>query len=384
MELLVLSWFILTETNSPFQLALVMVFLNLPRPLLSMFTGAMADRFSRHHILLLAQSLNVLVAIGILMLFVSDWIEPLHVFTATFLQGTAWSLEHPSRRTAIFDIAGRGHLVNAMSLEMMSNTVGKMSGPLMAGLLIAVLGITEAYGFVLMAHILALGLLVPLKIARSRGNTRPESVWSSLLVTIKFALHSPMILGLLYVTIVMNALASPVQQFIPLIGRDHLGVGPALVGLLVAAEGFGQLASAGVIASMRTHQYHGRVFIVGTLTTLMMALLFVWSPWYALAFFILIISGMGQAGFGTMQSSIAMLWSPLEMRGRMIGLVGLCIGIGTPLGTLEIGAVATISSAKWAISSNALAGLLLLLPVLVLTPLVRRPSGAPQPETAQG
>jgi MFS family permease len=77
-----------------------------------------------------------------------------------------------------------------------------------------------------------------------------------------------------------------------------------------------------------------------------------------------------------MQSTITLLAAPREMRGRMMGLLSVCIGAGTPLGTLEIGALATLST-KWSISGNALLGLLLLLPVLGLGPLVRRPLTQP-------
>jgi len=108
-----------------------------------------------------------------------------------------------------------------------------------------------------------------------------------------------------------------------------------------------------------------------------MAILFVWSPWYALAFLVLTIGGIGQAGFGTMQSSITMLSAPRPMRGRMMGLMSFCIGLGTPLGTLEIGAVAAAFSTQWAISVNALAGLFLMIPALLLTPLVRQPAAPP-------
>jgi MFS family permease len=188
---------------------------------------------------------------------------------------------------------------------------------------------------------------------------------------------------MLYVTIMMNALAFPVQQFIPAIGRDHLGVGPALVGLLVAAEGLGQLLGAALMALTRNFRYHGRVFVMGSVAVLVMVILFVWSPWYPLAFAFLTISGIGQAGFGTMQSTITMLSAPPELRGRMMGLMSFCIGLGTPLGTLEIGAVAVAFTTQWAISVNALAGLWLMLPALFMTPLVRQPSAPLVPEISR-
>jgi MFS family permease len=143
-----------------------------------------------------------------------------------------------------------------------------------------------------------------------------------------------------------------------------------LVGLLAAAESFGQLAGAGVIACTRYLQYHGRVFVGGSVIVLIMVMLFVWAPWYALAFALLALGGCGQAGFSTMQSTITMLMTPPAMRGRMMGLLSVCIGVATPLGTLEIGVLAAAFTVQHAIAVNALVGLLLLAPAVALTPLL--------------
>jgi MFS family permease len=169
---------------------------------------------------------------------------------------------------------------------------------------------------------------------------------------------------------VMNALAFPTRQFIPAIGSEYLGVGAGLVGLLAAAESFGQLAGAGIIAGTQHLQYHGRVFIGGSVIVLLMAVLFVWAPWYTLAFALLALGGCGQAGFSTMQSTITMLATPPAIRGRMMGLLSVCIGAATPLGTLEIGVLAVTFTVQYAIAVNALVGLLLLAPAVALTPLV--------------
>ena len=191
-----------------------------------------------------------------------------------------------------------------------------------------------------------------------------------------------MLVGLFYVTIVMNALAFPVQQFIPAIGRDHLGVGVIMVGLLVAADGFGQLAGAGIIAFSRDLRYHGRVFVLGCLGILAIGMIFVWSPWYVLTFGLLTLGGVAQSGFSTMQSAVTMLATPHDMRGRMMGLLSVCIGVGTPLGALEIGALAAIISIQAAIALSAFAGLLLILPAIAFTPLVRRPLSQVESEPA--
>ena len=385
MELLVLSWLILQATQSPLQLGLVLVFNNLARPFLSLFTGFIADRFDRWRILMISQIINTAVSGVILGLIVTDAITAWHVYVAVFLQGATKALEDPSRRTGILDIVGERRLVNALSLDTISNTSGKMLGPLLGGIMIDTSGplissmlggiSVESAGFVgacsliVLVHLIDLGVMTRVRIPQKERTTTLEPVWRSLSNGIRYALATPLLWGMLYVTIIMNALAFPLQQFIPDIGANNLGVGATLVGLLVAAEGIGQMAGAGAMALTRNLQRHGLVFLLGSTVVLVMAIGFVWSPWYMLAFGVLIIGGVGQSGFGTMQSTITMLSAPPDMRGRMVGLMSVCIGIGTPLGGLAIGILAEIFGTPLAITFNAIVGLALLLPSLIFTPL---------------
>ena len=385
MELLVLSWLILQATQSPLQLGLVLVFNNLPRPVLSFFTGFIADRFNRWRILMASQVINTLVAAAILGLIVTDAIAAWHVYAAVFVQGATKALEDPSRRTGILDIVGERRLVNALSLDTISNTSGKMLGPLLGGIMIDTSGSlvspwlggisVETGGFVgacvliLMIHLCDLAVMTRVRIPVKERTTTLEPVWRSLGNGVRYALATPLLWGMLYVTIIMNALAFPLQQFIPDIGANSLGVGATLVGLLVAAEGIGQLIGAAAMALTRNLERHGLLFLLGSTAVLVMAILFVWSPLYGLAFLVLIMGGVGQSGFGTMQSTITMLSAPPEMRGRMVGLMSVCIGIGTPLGGLAIGILAELVGTPLAITVNALAGLALLLPSVMFTPL---------------
>ena len=375
MELLVLSWLILQLTDSYFQLGLVLAFNNLSRPMISLYTGYIADRFPRGRVLIIGQALNVLTTATLLAVIAYDFelIEAWHVFLAVFVQGLTKAIEDPSRRTAIFDIVGQRRLVNALSLDVISHNIGKMSGPIVGGIILGAAGFTEAYAFLLVVHVSNLALMTKLQIPDYRGPAQMEPVVRSLKVAVGYAWRSPVLIGLFYITIVMNALAFPVQQFIPAIGRDHLGVGVTLVGLLVAADGFGQLAGAGIMAITRDLRYHGRVFVLGSTGVLLMGMIFVWSPWYALTFGLLTFSGIAQSGFSTMQSAVTMLATPHDMRGRMMGLLSVCIGAGTPLGAVEMGAVASAVSIQWAISLNAFAGLILLLPAIAISPLLWKP-----------
>jgi hypothetical protein len=60
----------------------------------------------------------------------------------------------------------------------------------------------------------------------------------------------------------------------------------------------------------------------------------------------------------------------------MMGLLSVFIGVGTPLGALEMGALATLS-VEWAIAGNAVLGLLLIAPLVWVSPLITKPVSGP-------
>ena len=227
MELLVLSWLILQLTDSYFQLGLVLAFNNLSRPMVSMFSGYIADRFPRGRVLLVGQAINVLTTAVLLAVIAYDFdlIEPWHVFGAVFIMGLTKAIEDPSRRTAIFDIVGQRRLVNALSLDVISHNIGKMAGPIMGGILLETAGFTGAYSFLLSVHICNLALMTRLRIPNYQGPAQIEPVLRSLKVAVSYAWRSPVLVSLFYITIVMNALAFPVSSSYPPSAATTWGLG---------------------------------------------------------------------------------------------------------------------------------------------------------------
>ena len=375
-ELLVWSLLIFKVIEAPAShLMLLWVFNNLPRPFVSPIAGYIADRFPRQRVMFAVQTVNVATTVGLLALLIYDLesLQSWHIFLVSFIQGTTKAIEDPSRRTGIFDIVGRERLVNAMSLDVIAQNVGKMIGPVVGGLLIEFSGYPAAYIFLLFVHLDNLWLITRIRIPEAGLLATLPPIWRGAGDAFGFAWKTSALVGMLSITIVMNAWAFPLQQFIPAVGTDQLGVGEALVGILVAADGFGHLAGAAMMASTRGIRFHGRYFAFGSVIVLLASAAYVWSPWYALAFGLLLISGLGQAGFSTMQSSIMMLVSPPAMRGQMMGLLSFCIGVANLVGALELFFVVSILTLQQTISLHALAALALLIPAIAFSPLVRRP-----------
>ena len=371
MELLALGYLILQLTDSAFQVGLISVFLNAPRPFLSLFAGLVADRLNRRHILVGVHTIYFVITAILLSLLITDNIQPWQVFIAILVQGSAKVLDDPSRRTVIFDLAGQERIASAMSLETITNNCGKIVGPLVAGVLIAGTGFTGVFAVLVALDLVCMLLLFLLRLPNSVPSRGPApSVWRGLVEGVRHSVSNRMVLGVLWMSLIMNALVFPIQYFIPVIAEDLLKVGPTLGGLLGSAEGIGTLIGACIIAPRRNIRYHGRLFVIGALAVALAVTLVAWSPWFIVSFSLLLLGGVGQAGFSTMQSSILLLASQPDLRGRVMGSQGLVNGVGHLLGGTEIGAVAGAFGISLAIGLNAGAGLLMFVPVVLFTPLM--------------
>ena len=86
---------------------------------------------------------------------------------------------------------------------------------------------------------------------------------------------------------------------------------------------------------------------------------------------LLFLGGLGVSGFAAMQSTIVFTSAPPEMRGRLMGVVAICIGSG-PIGVLQVGLLANWFGGAMSVSIIAVEGLLALLVAAVVWPHLHR------------
>ena len=377
MDSVVMGLLVLDLTDSAFQVALLFMFRWSPMLVFALISGMVADRSNRWAILMTARGVAVISTSALLVLVAIDRVEPWHVFIASFFLGCIFVLEFPSRRSLIYDIVGSERIVGAMSLETINSTLGKFVGPFMAGLLIELTGFTGPYVFLVAVYVVALILVIKIE---SRGPIRtnsPYPFWRTVSTGITYSLKNKVIRSVLMVTFIFNALSFSVESLYPVVARDHLGVGAGLTGILISAPAIGSLLSASVIASLAMVRYHGRIFCLGLTVQMVSVLFFALSPWYPLSVVMLMVAGLGAAGFSAMQTTIIMISSEPQMRGTALGMLGHCIGVAA-LGGLGVGVVANFLNAQAAVALSISLGLVLLVPVMIFTPLVRQPTVPPK------
>ncbi len=367
-----LAWVILTSTGSPFYVALVGFFGMFPLLAFGAFGGVLADRMNRQKLLLGTQILNLIAGVFMTALLVSGMFEFWHSYIVVFASGLGWALDMPSRRAVVHDLIGRVGVTNGMALDSVGMHASRMAGPALAGGLIALIGVTGGYFVIIVFYIISIVFMAFLKLPQRGASVASRSIARNLAEGFGYVRTNRVILATVVITVLMNLLLFPYMQMAPVIAIDILGVGPALMGILQGADGLGAIIGSISIASAGRLRYHGRVYLGGSIIGLVMVLLFAWSQWFPVSMLILILLGLGTAGFGTMQSTIVVIASSEEMRGRALGVVSLAIGAG-PIGALLIGTLAETTSAPMAISVFAALGLLTVGAVGALMPEIRAP-----------
>ena len=376
MDVVVMGLLVLELTDSAFQVALLFVFRWVPMLAFALISGMVADRANRWAIMMVSRMVAVAITGAILVLVLTGAVEPWHVFIASFFLGWLFVLEFPSRRSLIYDLVGSDRIVSAMSLETINMTLGRFMGPFLAGLLIELTDFSGTYIVLMLVYIVAFVLILVMK---GRGPVRapsPYAFWSTVSRGFKYSVNNSVIRSVLVITLIMNSMAFSVESLFPVVAKNHLGVGPGLTGILISAQAIGSLAAASVIASLAVVRYHGRIFALGLVLQLISLLFFALSPWYPVSFLMLMLAGLGAAGYSTMQSTIILISSEPEMRGTALGMLGQCIGVAA-VGGLAVGVVANYFSAQAAVAMSVSLGLLLLIPALSFSPLLRRPISPP-------
>jgi MFS family permease len=366
LDFLVLGWLVLELTGSPFMVGVAAFCRFAPMIVLGLFAGLLIDRVPRGRLLVGVQCVNFGSSVLLAGLFATGHGDLWWLIGLETLLGIAWAVDFPSRRTALFTLVGHKRVTNAVSLESVSMQGTKIVGPVMGGVLLARLGPVACY--LVLAALFLGALLLTLSLSR-RVSLPPsprsdESILAGLATGFREARWQPAILGVLIITIVMNGLVFPYQQILPVFARDVLDIGPELLGLLVAVGGVGTLIGALWTAGRRDFVSHRQVFVGGSMLAGLMVVVQSFSPGYLTSIPIQFIIGIAESGFGTMQSTIVLLAAHERARGRVLGILSVCIGTN-PIGSLAVASLTTYVGAPVAFGSAAALALLLMAPFAI-------------------
>ena len=369
LEMLVVGVFAFELTGSPFLVALLIILRLLPLVVFGSIVGTLADRLPPRRLLLMGLTAATLVSATLVLLFVLEAARYWHIALATLATGAVWTTDMAVRRRILGDAAGTDRIALAMSLDSATSNATRMLGPLLGGVLYQWLGASGA--FALSTGLYALGAVVilgvPAAVSTGDPNGAPNGarggatrVLSDLHEVFAFAARDRDISRILLVTVVFNVWGFPFVSMIPVIGGGELTLSAGWIGGLAALEGGGAfLGALAIAAGVRNANFRG-LYYFGTLAYLLLVFLAGWMIEVFSLAAVLFCIGLAGACFTTMQSTLIYSVAPPQMRGRLFGLMAICIGTGL-IGFANIGLMGEWFGGSAAIRIVAAEGLIPLL-----------------------
>lgn len=336
-----IGWLALELINSPLFVGLAGFAGGVPMLLLSVPAGLVIDRYSRRNVLMMAQAGVAVVSTIFAVMVATGTIQPWSLLVLVTVNGAIMSFIFPVRTAIVPSLVERHHMANAVALMSTAQNATRVVGPSLAGVLIALTGVTGT--FVLAALFQALALLGIWGLPGGRPARKEETVagsrWSQLAFGFKVVAANPVLLSLCVLALAPTVLVMPYLNLMPVFAKDVFDMGATGLGILLAAAGMGTVfGSLSVARSGHPMSRRGSQVITAVGFSISVAL-FGFSPSVWLAVPLLLIAGWMSAVFLAINQTLVQLNVDDSVRGRVMSVSLLTWGV-MPFGQLAVGALA--------------------------------------------
>ncbi|MBL8378121.1 MAG: MFS transporter [Burkholderiales bacterium] len=359
LETLAFALFAYGATGSAFVVTALTMLRLLPMGMFGAFLGVAADRVERRSALIgiVIVSMATVLILGVLAAVggIAIW----HLALACFINGICWTADNPVRRIMMGDAVGPERMAAAMSVDIATSNITRVVGPAFSGVLLASFGLAGVFWICLVLYATSLAAALGLNV-RHRPERAPQtSFGASMREGFACLRTSDRLIGVFAITVIFNMFAWPILSLVPVIATDHFGLGPQGAGLFASCDGVGGFLGALLIAGLARPAWQGRVYAGGVACYLLLVLAYALAGTVWLAAALLVLIGLVGVGFSVMQTTLVYRFAPVPLRGRMLGLLSMCIGTG-PLGFIYLGWLADTFTPRMATLLLAAQGMLVL------------------------
>jgi MFS family permease len=342
MTLVGLKW-----DSTPLEVSFIILSLAIPMALFGPFAGIIADRFNRKQLLIFSDIVRACLILSL------TWANSLSaVYACLFAIGFLSAIFIPAKNGMLKELVKDVQMKSAMSISSMIDSMTKVLGPLVSGILVTVFGtkiiftIDSASFFVSAILIMFLPKMAKVVVEGQDFHKKSSFKEDFIEGMQRIQGNRLLLVGLSLLGVSLFILQLSDSQIIVLI-RELSHASPDLFGLIVTAAGLGTLFAGMILAKKTT--YHAfrlillGVFGIGASFSLMAVLAGLDLPFSTLWGLVLGFSAGLSAGlvFIPFQATVQ-VDTPVHLTGRVFGVVNSVTTTATIVGPLIGGWLATI------------------------------------------
>jgi MFS family permease len=341
----------------------------LPALFLSVYVGALADRFDCRKVIQASQALFMAVSAAWGVLFLTNSLQVWHAVVLLVVHGLASCLWFPPEQLLLHDMVGKTQLPSAVRLNSTARSLGLLAGPAVGSVLL--LGLGPAWGIfsnVLIYLPLSVWLLfVPytghLRDAAEGGVQRARLGLLDALRVLRDVAGNPTLismvaLGGLGSLFIGSAVQPQMPEFAHDLGTDEAGL---TYGALLAANAAGAVAGGMLLEGTGVLKPNPRTAMISTIVWSLCMVGFAASHNYIGALALLVGAGAANLASQSITQTVVQLQAPAAKRGRIVGVYNMAAQGLRAGGGITVGVVGSLVGIHWSLGASAAALLMCVL-----------------------
>ena len=358
MEILILGWYILTQTGSVLLLTLYGA-LQYAGTLIAPMFGLAGDRFGHRNVLAAMRATYALMAAVMTALALLHLLDPLAVFLVASVSGMVRPSDLAMRNALVAETMPGDRLMAAMGVARTTADSARIVGALAGASLFAWFGMAPAYTaiglFYAGGFLLTLGVGAP----RTALSMRRMSFWRDLREGLAYIWDSPQSLAAMWLAFLVNMTAFPLTLgLLPYVAREIYHVGQTGLGSLTASFAGGALIGSIIISFAGRAIRPARMMMIYAVLWYILLLCFVFAPGISAGRLTLLLAGAAQSLSMTPMAVMLLHGASIQFRGRVMGVRMLAV-YGLPIGLLLAGILIERFGYTATATAYCLSGLLL-------------------------
>ncbi|WP_309896423.1 MFS transporter [Archangium sp.] len=351
LESVAIGWQVYELTGSALALGYTGLAQFLPFVAFALVGGQVADRVDRRAILVVCQLVMLLCSLLLLSFTLGHVQDVRFVYGVLVLFGTARAFYSPASSALVPRLVPAEELTRAVAVSSTTWQVATIAGPAVGGVLYGWGGPKGAYlGSAVLCALTVVWMLL-LKIRTGASSREPFSL-STLMAGFRFVRRQRLLLGSITLDLFAVLLGGAVA-LLPIYARDVLHTGPWGMGLLRSAPAVGAAVVALLLASRPLGGRAGWKMFASVAVFGAATLVFGLSHSLPLSIVALAVAGGADMVSVVVRSTLEMVATPDDMRGRVGAVNMMCVGASNELGEFRAGAFAEHVGAVTAVVSGA-------------------------------
>jgi len=328
----------------------------LPMLLFGPYGGVLADRYRKRIILMWTQLAMGFTGLAIGLLVVTGTAQLWHAYVAAFCLGVASAVDAPARQAFVSELVGQENISNAVALNSASFNTARLTGPAIAGVLIAwgctgpVFLLNAASFAAVLVSLFRIRTTQPAPIARGERNKHQVAEG------IRYVRRRPDLMLIMVLVGILGAFGMNFPVINSLMATTEFRMGPSEFGLLGSIMAVGTLA--GALLAARRSGPRLRFLLGGALGLGIFTVLGSIAPTFWVYAAILIPVGLASITFlNSCNTSIQLSVEP-QFRGRVLALYLAILQGGTAIGSPLVGWIGSEFGARWSVAVGGIVVLL--------------------------